>query len=322
MDAGTIEDPIFTVADHKFGWKEIVLAARLWGEWQPFFERTRRALACLQAAVTFNQALPANEIRAAANAFRYAHNLISAEETNSWLARWQMTVEDWMNYFRGQWLRDQWTARLGDIAVAHPISDAEVFAVIQSHAVCADKLRDWAIKLAGRAALALYSDSFQAVAQSSGDLIAGIEAEYQRQQRQTITPKLLETKIANHRLDWIRYDCRYVWFPEKCMAREAAWCVSEDGLSLDEVADDARGVVQHWNFYLDELDAAVRPQFLAARAGDYLGPIHMLEGFPLFSIVAKTMPAAADPQIRGRAEQAIVTSCLEQAINERVKWAA
>jgi hypothetical protein len=112
-----------------------------------------------------------------------------------------------------------------------------------------------------------------------------------------------------------------VWFPEKHIAREAAWCLTEDGLTLDEVAYDARGVVQKWNFYLDEIEAPVRPHFLAARVGGWLGPLKMIEGFPLFSVIAKTMPAAADPQIRERAEAAIVAGFIEQAMNERVKWA-
>src|SRR5207253_3063942 len=109
-----------------------------------------------------------------------------------------------------------------------------------------------------------------------------IESEFERKQQQTVTPKRIESKIADHRLDWIHYDCRYLWFPEKRIAREAAWCLSEDGLSLDEIARDARRIVQHWSFYLDEVMPLVRSQFLAARPGDWLGPINMMEGFPLF----------------------------------------
>jgi hypothetical protein len=165
------------------------------------------------------------------------------------------------------------------------------------------------------------SGSLDTSDQSPRDLIARIEAEFERQRQQTVTPKLIEARIAAHRLDWIRFDCRYVWFGEERIAREAAFCVTEDGLTLDEVARDARGVVQRWNFYLDELDAAARPYFLAARQGDWLGPVKLLEGFPLFSILAKRMPAADDPLIRERAEQSIIASLMERAINERVKWA-
>jgi hypothetical protein len=232
-----------------------------------------------------------------------------------------MTIDDWMNYLRGQSLRNRWAARLREILTANPVSDEEVAEVIQSHAVCADKLGDWAVRLAGRAAVASNSGSLDTSDQSPRDLIARIEAEFERQRQQTVTPKLIEARIAAHRLDWIRFDCRYVWFGEERIAREAAFCVTEDGLTLDEVARDARGVVQRWNFYLDELDAAARPYFLAARQGDWLGPVKLLEGFPLFSILAKRMPAADDPLIRERAEQSIIASLMERAINERVKWA-
>lgn len=324
-DTGKKESTIFTVEDIEFGWEEIVIAADVWGEWQPFFEQTRQSLACTRLATKNNNLPSATEVREAANAFRYAHNLISAEDANIWLARWQMTIEDWMNYLRCQLLMERRVGRLNEIIASNPIGDQEVTAVIRNHAVCADKLRDWAIRLAGRAAIAASSGCFDMgesdTTASAHKLIARIETEFEQRLQQTITPKLIETKIADHHLDWIRFDCYYVWFPEKQTAREAAWCVSEDGLSLDEVAYNARGIVQQWNFYLDEIEETVRPHFLAARAGDWLGPIRMLEGFPLFSIIAKTMPVVADPQIRGRAEQRIVASFIEQAINERVKWA-
>jgi hypothetical protein len=317
------EGTIFTVDDNEFGWEEIVLAADAWGEWKPFFEQTRQSLACLHHAAKTSKLPSAAEMREVANAFRYAHNLISAEDTNVWLAHWQMTIEDWMNYLRCHLLSNGCAGRRREIIASNPVSDQAVTAIIKSHAVCSDKLRDWSIKLAGRAAIAASSGLFDGAPAlaSIHNLIERIETEFEQRRQQTVTPKLIETRIADHHLDWIRFDCRYVWFPEKQIAREAAWCVSEDGLSLDEVAYNARGIVQHWNFYLDEIEAPVRPRFLAARTGDWLGPIKMLEGFPLFSIVAKTMPVATDPQIRERAEQAILTSFTQQAINERVRWA-
>ena len=311
---------LFTVEDQEFGWDEIVVAAELWGEWQRFVDTVRQSLRCLRLAEQTGQLPPAADIREAANAFRYAHNLISAEETRMWLARWQMTVEDWMNYLRGRWLLERGAGRGGEIARAHPVSDAEVAEVIKSYAVCADKLNDWATRLAGRAAVAARAGRFDAGDCSPRERVLRIEAEFERQQQQTITPKLIEARIANHRLDWIHFNCCYVWFGEERLAREAAFCVVEDGLTLDEVAYDARSIVQRWDFYLDEIEAAARPHFLAARQDDWLGPLKMLAGFPLFSVLAKTMPAAADPQIRARAERAIIASCIEQAINERVTW--
>jgi hypothetical protein len=310
---------MFTIEGREFGWDEIAVAAEVWGEWPPFVESVRQSLACLRFANRTGQMPPADEMRQIANAFRYARNLISAEDARSWLARWQITVEDWMNYLRGQSLRDRWAMQLKDIVAANPVGDEEVAQAIKRHAVCADKLGQWAVRLAGRAAVAANSGSLDA-GESSRDLIARIETEFERLRQQMVTSKLIETRIALHRLDWIRFDCRYVWFGEERIAREAAFCVIEDGLTLDEVAWDARGIVQQWDFYLDEIEPLARPHFLAARQGDWLGPVKLLEGFPLFSILAKRMPSADDPRIRERAEQSIIASFTRQAINQRVRW--
>lgn len=319
---------VFSINDAEFGWDEIVAAAEAWGDWQPFVAETRQALACLTYAAETNQLPAANEVREAATAFRYAHNLISAEDTQNWLERWDMTVSDWMNCLRGQLLVQRWATTLEQIAAAHPVSEEDVATVIRDYAVCAGKLGAWAQKLAGHAAVAYQvvwgraaeSGCFDATTGSPRDLVFRIETEFDRQRQQTVTPKQVETKIVDHRLDWIRFDCRYLRFADERQAREAAFCVTEDGLTLDEVARDAHCEVRHWSFYLDEIEAGVRPHFLAAGQGDWLGPIRMLNAFSLFSVVAKQMPAAGDPQIKQRAEQAIIGGMMEQAINERVKW--
>ncbi len=321
MEAGNNECPIFTVADDAFGWQEIVLAAQAWGEWQAFFEETRESLACLRAAAQADQLPAATDLRAAANAFRYAHNLVSAEDANGWLARWQITVEDWMNYLRGQLLRARLANQLGDIVAANPIRDESVTEVIKLHAVCADKLRDWAVRLAGRAAVVLGADAVKRPTTASPvERIAHLESAFERQRQEVVTARRIETKITDHRLEWMRFDCRYLWFAEERVAREAAWCVSEDGLTLDEIASNAHGKLGEWKFYADEIELNIRPYFLAARQGEVLGPVKIWQGFPLFSLLNKRLPAADDPQIRARAERAIIASFTEQAMNEQVRW--
>ena len=311
---------LFKVSTRDFGWDELVAAAQVWSEWQPFFESVREALACLGVATHAGQLPSSEKMREVATAFRYAHNLISAEETQVWLERCEMTVEDWMSCLRGQLLRENWTAHVNEIMAANQVSDAEVTAVIKRYAVCAGKVGDWAQRLAGRAAIATSSCGDSSTSLTPPDLITCIEAEFELKRKQAITPKAIETRIDDNRLDWIHYECRYLWLAEERVAREAAWCVSEDGLSLEEVASDARAEVQQWNFYADEIEASVRPYFLGSRQGDLLGPLKFREGYPLFSVMGKRMPSAMDPQILSRAEDAIVKSLLAQAVNAEVKW--
>ena len=66
--------------------------------------------------------------------------------------------------------------------------------MIKCHAVCSGKLGQWAVALAGRAAVAARSGRFDAIARSRHlsprDLISNIEAEFERQR--SVTPKLIE----------------------------------------------------------------------------------------------------------------------------------
>ncbi|NOT63610.1 MAG: hypothetical protein HOP19_25645 [Acidobacteria bacterium] len=311
---------MFTVNETAFGWEEISAAAEAWGEWQPFVESVRQALACLDYAAAHRQSLPAHEFKAALTAFRYAHNLISAEDAQVWLRRWELTTEAWMNCMRGQLWRAHWSGKLKDIVAAHPISDETLAAALRSYALCADQLNGWACKLAGRAAVAAQLGPFDADVTSPHELLIRIEAAFAAQRAAALTAQRVQASIADHRLDWVRFDCHSLWFADEAVAREAAWCITEDGCTLDQVADSAHRTAQAQRFYLDELDPALRPFFLAARAGDLLGPLKMATGFPLYAIAAKQMPTADDPLIRQRGEQMLLTQLMAQAVNERVTW--
>ena len=316
---------LFTVNETAFGWEEIVAAAEAWGEWPRLVERTRQALGCLAYAAKTGQLPSGKEVRAAATAFRYARNLISADEASAWLNAWEMTADEWMNYLRGQWLAERYAEKLDEIVTTHPISDDAVAAVIKHYAICSGLFNQWAQELAGRAALAAQSGlpdgAAAAGVASPHDVIARIETAFAAQREAALTPQRLQASIANHRLDWVRFECRYLQFADEHIAREAAWCITEDGLTLDEVAADAHRTAQAQCFYLDELDAAVRPYFLAARQGEGLGPLKLHDGFSLFSIVSKQLPCADDPHIRQRAETNVIASLMSQAINERVRFA-
>ncbi len=304
----------FTIHERAFGWDEIRAAAQAWGEWEAFAADTARGLAALQYA-TAHRCLPASAaVQAAANEFRYARQLVSAQEAQAWLAAWGLSANDWLAYFRRTLAKEN----LAQCELP-PVNPAEVERVLLAEALCSGKLGAWAERLAGRGALVARFNGADAVRRAE---IAALDAAFENCRRQLLDPAALRQQIAHNYLDWIRCDCRYLWFAEERLAREAALCVRHDGLSLDEVAHAARAVVQEWSFYLDELTPAARAPFVAAQRGDWLGPLALLEGFPLLAITGKTLPDEADPQIRQRAETALVGHSMKQAMNESVRWNA
>lgn len=304
---------IFSINETEYGWEEILAAARVWGEWDEALLQVRQGA----AAQRRGNPSPA-DVQAAATQFRYKHKLISGQEAQQWLASWNLTVEEWMGYIRRELSRQQGAASDEETS----IPDAEIAAATHVDVICSGRFARWARKLAGRAALAEKSGKRIDPQSSPRARIEQLEAIYLRECEQAVTLARVQNTIADHRMEWIRFDCRYVWFPEERIAREAAMCVTTDGLSLDEVAYDSRSLVQHWNFYLDEIESPIRPHFLAARAGDWLGPIPMLEGFPLFAIERKSLPTSGDPRVYERAEASILKNLLDLEMNNRIQWMA
>jgi hypothetical protein len=88
-----------------------------------------------------------------------------------------------------------------------------------------------------------------------------------------LTGEALRREIASHQMEWVRIDCRALEFPEPAEAREAALCLREDGLPLEEVAGSAHVPVAALSFYLDEIDGEERSRFLASHAGNVVGLI-------------------------------------------------
>jgi hypothetical protein len=311
---------LFIVNEIEFDWDDILAASQVWGEWDEMLSQARRGVAAERRASLRGDGPSSGDVQAAATRFRYEHNLISGQDAQLWLERWGLTVEDWMGYFRRELLRRQWGDRLERMTEQEAVPDDELAKVMRAEVLCSGRFAMWARKLAGQAAVSAKAGAQLERQASTRGRIEHVEIAFQNEIVRATTPTRLQAIIADHRMDWMRFDCRYVWFPEERIAREAAHCVAADGLSLDDVAFDARSIVQHWDFYLDELETPVRPHFLAARAGDWLGPIQMMEGYPLFAIERKRPPTSEDPRIRERAEASIVKNLMEQEINHRIKW--
>src|SRR5437016_788607 len=70
------------------------------GPWNEFL----RTIAATNHAEELDLELDPDAIDAAAESFRYEHDLITAEETERWLAKRALTLEDFSDYFaRGYW---------------------------------------------------------------------------------------------------------------------------------------------------------------------------------------------------------------------------
>ena len=308
-------------------------------------------VACLKRAVDEGMPLSAKEIESAADEFRYARDLVAAEEMEEWLERWGLTAESWMDSIRSTLLRKKWADDLADLVSEESPTDENVDVRIQTEAVCSGELERLATELAGRSAIhdregrersdgpgrepdvAAIFEQFPSELRERGlpgmslhasrakmERLARLEACYRRFCERAVTPEAVAAQIRDSQTDWMRLECDSVSFPEEQAGHEAALCVREDGEELDRMAKDANREVRREQVYIEETEPDIRHHFLGARKGDLIGPVGRGDEFVLSLVLEKVLPSGNDPRVAARAEEAVVQRLVEREINDRVKW--
>jgi hypothetical protein len=103
-----LEETVFSVGHADYRWDDVVLAAQVWGDWDRIRKRARAGVAFLSALEEQeDDRVSDDEMESAAEEFRYARDLISAEEMEDWLGRWGLTAETWMDWVRVSVLRQK-----------------------------------------------------------------------------------------------------------------------------------------------------------------------------------------------------------------------
>ena len=341
---------VFAVGDTDYTWEDVVLFAKARGDWTELKNQVAEGLACLRSAEATSYSIPVQDVTSDANAFRYRRNLITAEETETWLKLWRLSVEDWMGYIRRSLLRRRWADELREIVARYPVPDDEISTCLQAEGICSGNLARFARNLAGRAATCQKTkeraedvisreriqsqlgvflkniDSYDMEGLSRESLrekmenLARLETVFERITAGAITADALRSCVAANRIEWIKLVFDFVTFADEHQAREGSLCVREDQMTLSEVAAEAQVPVRQATLYIEELKPEVKSQFLACGVGDLLGPLRWEGHYALCRVVDKTMPDEAEPQIRQKANQAILDRLVNREINDRVRW--
>lgn len=342
--------PSFSVGTRTYTWQDVLLAAILRGEWSELEEQTRQGLALVRRAEATEESPSEQEIEATAQEFRYERELITAEEMEAWLAGFELTVDDWMDYLERSIIRKAQGDRADESLVSSAPTDEEIAECIGAEAVCSGALARFGEKLAARAAIdersagqktddlsaprgeefdRLVSEITESFTRSGFTTkpsperiaeIARLERVFRDFSQGPASSSAIRAQIDAHRLDWIRLDLRELSFGDEAAAREASLCLREDREPLEAVAGNAHVPIRQARLYLDEIDPGARPDLLSARPGDLVGPVSVGDEFHLFLLEAKTMPSEEDPEVRRRAEETLLSRVVEQEVAARVRW--
>lgn len=345
--------PAFSAGARVFSWTDVVLAAVLRGDWSRFTVGVERRLALAASAEARDVSPSDEELEAAAEEFRYERDLITAEDMEAWLGRRGLTVDEWMDYVERSVLESPAKAA-GESEPPDPlpVGESGVVECLGVEAICSGALARFAASLAGRVAIddrVSADPSNTAAAPSPQEIghqveafsseiarsrlpeldaasperlqeLARMELVFQGIRRRLASAPALRAEIDAHRLEWIRMDLQGLSFPDEASAREALFCLREDGDTLEGVAASARLPMREERIFLSEIDPAAKPDLLSARPGELVGPLAFGEKFHVFLLRDKTMPSEEDPDVRQRAEDALIAKLVEQETDARIRW--
>jgi hypothetical protein len=344
-----LAEPIFIAANLTYYWSDVAVAGWLWGDWKVLEEQARERLACLEhLEIAGEEDGVAEDVQVAANEFRYRMNLITADETLTWLAAHNLAIEDWTTYMKGAVLRQRCEEKLEEITKRHTISDHKVDQVILIDAICGGWLSKWAHKLAGRVAIAARCTDVRpdddAASEAEGTALPRLplvlrslasvperlqerlvalmrlERTFEEFRLSVATAEAIEERIRNGYLEWMRIDGDLAVFGDEPQAREAILCVREEGQALVDVAVEAGTEARPTSLYLGDLADGLRSVLLSARAGEVVGPFEWHEGLGVLHVRHKVPPTSGDGEVRNRAESELMTRIVEFQVAEHVQW--
>jgi hypothetical protein len=89
-------------------------------------------------------------------------------------------------------------------------------------------------------------------------------------------------------------------------AKEALLCIRQDGMSMEEIAVEARYPFRRITFLHDAVPEEWKQKFWSTRAGDVLDPLPRGEGFELYRITRKIEPDPTDPAVQQRVDERLL----------------
>ncbi len=206
------DHPALTFGERTLAVADLIEIGRLSGTWPAF-------VAATQAGLALDRDVPAEDLRAAATAFRYERGLLAAADFRRWLDEARLTSADLAGVLRRTLLRErhEWPDAQPDI---EPVLWAELICT----GTMATLVREATDRLAAAHAL-----------QHKGPDPLGLHAALDEFAARVADADEVERRLAQHRIDWLRVTGDEAAFAHEGAAREARLLVRE-GEPLADVA--------------------------------------------------------------------------------------
>jgi len=314
---------------------DAVDAAIFRGELEPKWQAFLRHVAAEERADELELELDESAISAAAEEFRYRHDLITAEETEKWLSNRGLIFEDFSDYFARQYCVGAVDEGFSSEHIGYMSAAPELRHLFLAELILSGALEDMTNKLMWRLAarcagkeptpdamaaekrkflhrigiepaqLAYWLEEMGLDSEWLNEMLA-IEAAYWAHCDTLLVPEARQRELMALRLRLTRFEIELIGLESQDAAQEALFCVREDGMSLEEVATEGRYPYRRANFLLEDLPADAQQKYLSVSQGDLLEPMPHSDGFELCRVIKKVEPRLDDPTVKLRIDQRLL----------------
>ncbi len=326
---------VCTCGSQEYTPRDAIEAALFRGELDSTWKEFLRCAQAEKRADELDIDLDESAIAAAAEAFRYEHDLITAEETEAWLAARGLTLDDFSDYFTRRYCASavneklvpeeieysSATPKLHQLFIAELILSGELnrmttALMFRLAARCAEKDQDLDLIAAKKrkffdrnamepAQLPNWLERFGRDSKWFDEMVA-MEAAFRRRCDTLLVPEARQRELMALRLHLTRFETEVIELESHDAAQEALFCVREDGMSMEEVATEGRYPYRRADFLLEDIPNDLQQGFLSVSAGDVLEPVARGEGFELCRIIKKIEPHLEDPTVKLRIGQRLL----------------
>jgi len=287
-------------------------------------------------------------ISSARDAFRYEYDLITAEETEEWLGNRGLTPDDFTDYFTRHYWANALHEELVPDEVAYYSASPELRELFLSELILSGELDRMTTALMWRlaaqcaekdpdpGAIAVAEQKFfdrndiepsqladwlERLGRDSEwfNIMLVIDAAYRIRSDALLVPQARQHELAALRLSLTQFETEIIEFESLDAAKEALFCVREDGMSMEEVAREGRYPYRQVWILLEDIPMETQQRFLCVSAGQVLKPIERGDGFELFRIVKKTEPRLDDPRVKSRIDQRLLNRHFSELVNKHVE---
>ena len=272
---------------------------------------------------------------AVAEAFRYDHDLITAEETETWLENRGLTLGDFSHYFVRRYFADTvreelvpadddyWSASpdLRQVFVADLVLSGELDRLtsdllwrlasrcaetdLSREAISAEEQRFFKRTRVEPVQLSDWLKKLERDLKWFNEMSA-MEAAYGIRCAALLSPAGRQRELAGWIFTLTQFEAEIIELESRDAANEALFCVREDGTSMEEVAAEGRYPYRRVNFRLGDVPSECQRRFLSVSAGDILEPIPRGDGFELCRVITRSEAGADDPTVQSRLDQRLL----------------